>query len=70
MDSAIEQLPSQENDHKTPLGSIINALNPQMNASIESGFSGASNNYIGRALNSWFGWNTEKYYDTTVLTNS
>lgn len=69
MDSAIEQLPSQENDHKTPLGSIINALNPKMNASIESGFSGSANNYIGRAINSVFGWNDSQYYDTKVLTN-
>ena len=69
MKSGIEQLSSQENDHQSPLGSIINALNPQMNSSINKGFSGASNHLIGRAFNSWFGWKDAPYYDTKVLTN-
>ena len=69
MKSGIEQLSSQENDHQSPLGSIINALNPQMNSSINKGFSGASNHLIGRAFNSWFGWKDGPYYDTKVLTN-
>ena len=69
MKAGIEQLPSQENDHKTPLGSIINALNPQMNSSINAGFSGASNHLIGRAFNSWFGWEDNAFYSDKVLTN-
>ena len=69
MKSGIEQLSSQENDHQSPLGSIINALNPQMNSSINAGFSGASNHLIGRAFNSWFGWKDGPYYDNKVLTN-
>ena len=68
MKSDIEQLPSQENDHKTALGQIINMLNPGMNSSIAQGFSGASNHLLGRAFSSWFGWKTERYYDTKVLT--
>lgn len=68
MKAGLEQLPSQENDHKTPLGSIINMLNPQMNSSIKNGFSGANNHLIGRAFNSWFGWKDGPYYDTKVLT--
>ena len=68
MKSDLEQLPSQENDHRTDLGSIINMLNPGMNSSIAQGFSGASNSMIGRAFNSWFGWKTDAYYDTKVLT--
>lgn len=69
MKAGIEQLPSQENDHNTPLGNIINMLNPQMNSSIGAGFSGASNHLIGKAFNSWFGWKDGPYYDTKVLTN-
>lgn len=69
MKAGIEQLPSQENDHKTTLGSIINMLNPQMNSSIKNGFSGANNHLIGRAFNSWFGWKDGPYYDNKVLTN-
>ena len=69
MKAGIEQLPSQENDHKTPLGSIINALNPQMNSSINAGFSDASNHLIGRAFNSWFGWKDNAFYSDKVLTN-
>lgn len=69
MKAGLEQLPSQENDHDTPLGNIINMLNPQMNSSIKNGFSGANNHLIGRAFKSWFGWkNVEKYHDTKVLT--
>lgn len=69
MKAGIEQLPSQENDHDTPLGNIINMLNPQMNSSIKNGFSGARNHLIGRAFNSWFGWKDGPYYDNKVLTN-
>ena len=69
MKAGIEQLPSQENDHETTLGSIINMLNPQMNSSIKNGFSGANNHLIGKAFNSWFGWKDGPYYDTKVLTN-
>lgn len=68
MKAGLEQLPSQENDHKTPLGSIINMLNPQMNSSIKNGFSGANNHLIGRAFNSWFGWKDGPYYDTKIFT--
>ena len=67
--AGIEQLSSQENDHKTPLGSIINALNPQMNSSINAGFSGAYNHLIGRAFNSGFGWKDSAFYSDKVLTN-
>ena len=66
MKSGIEQLSSQENDHQSPLGSIINALNPSMNSALDKGFSGASNHLIGRAFNSWFGWKTDQYYSNTA----
>ena len=69
MKAGIEQISSQENDHQSPLGSIINTLNPQMNSSIKNGFSGASNHLIGRAFNSWFGWKDGPYYSDKVLTN-
>lgn len=69
MEAKIEQQNSQENDHVTPVGSVLNMLNPSMNTSIENGFSGSSNHLIGRAFNSWFGWNTQAYYDSKVLTN-
>lgn len=69
MNAGIEQISSQENDHVSPLGSIINALNPQMNSSINAGFSGASNHLIGRAFNSWFGWKDNAFYSDRVLTN-
>lgn len=67
MDAELQQLDSQENNHVSPLGQIINALNPSMNSSIESGFSGADNNLIGKAFNSWFGWNTQQYYSNLYL---
>ena len=66
MKAEIQQINSQENDHVTPLGSIINALNPSMNSALDKGFSGASNHLIGRAFNSWFGWNTDQYYSNTA----
>lgn len=69
MEAKIEQQRSQENDHVTPVGSVLNMLNPSMNTSIENGFSGSSNHLIGRAFNSWFGWNTQAYHDNKVLTN-
>lgn len=67
MDAELQQLDSQENNHVSPLGQIVNALNPSMNSSIESGFSGADNNLIGKAFNSWFGWNTQQYYSNLYL---
>lgn len=69
MDAKIEQLPSQENNNPSPLGYIINALNPGMNSSINAGFSGSSNHLLGRAANSWFGWKDSAFYDDKVLTN-
>lgn len=69
MKAGIEPISSQENDHVSPLGSIINALNPQMNSSIKNGFSDANNHLIGRAFKSWFGWNTNAFYSDKVLTN-
>lgn len=69
MEAKIEQQNSKENDHVTPVGSVLNMLNPSMNTSIENGFSGSSNHLIGRAFNSWFGWNTQVYHDNKVLTN-
>lgn len=69
MEAKIEQQNSKENDHVTPVGSVLNMLNPSMNTSIENGFSGSSNHLIGRAFNSWFGWNTQAYHDNKVLTN-
>lgn len=67
MDAELQQLDSQENNNVSPLGQIINALNPSMNSSIESGFSGADNHLIGKAFNSWFGWNTQQYYSSLYL---
>ena len=67
MDAELQQLDSQENNNVSPLGQIINALNPPMNSSIESGFGGADNNLIGKAFNSWFGWNTQQYYSNLYL---
>ena len=67
--AGIEQISSKENDHQSPLGSIINTLNPSMNSSINDGFAGGSNHLIGRAFNSWFGWNNSAFYDDKVLTN-
>ena len=70
MDAEIQQLNSQENRRVSPLGSIINALNPSMNSSIASGFGDSDNSLIGRAFNSWFGWKPRAFYDdNTVLTN-
>lgn len=69
MEAKIDKQPSQENDHVTPVGSVLNMLNPSMNTSIANGFSGSSNHLIGRAFNSWFGWNTQAYHDNKVLTN-
>ena len=69
MKAGIEQLQSQENDKTTPLGTLINTLNPQMNSSIKNGFSDASNHLLGRAASSWFGWKNKSYYDPKVLTN-
>lgn len=69
MEAKIEPQNSKENDHVTPVGSVLNMLNPSMNTSIENGFSGSSNHLIGRAFNSWFGWNTQAYHDNKVLTN-
>lgn len=67
MDAELQQLDSQENNNVSPLGQIINALNPSMNSSIESGFSGAYNHLIGKAFNSWFGWNTQQHYSNLYL---
>lgn len=67
MDAELQQLDSQENNNVSPLGQIINALNPSMNSSVESGFSGADNHLIGKAFNSWFGWNTQQYYSSLYL---
>lgn len=67
MDAELQQLDSQENNNVSPLGQIINALNPSMNSSIESGFSGADNHLIGKAWNSWFGWTTQQYYSSLYL---
>lgn len=67
MDAELQQLDSQENNNVSPLGQIINALNPSMNSSIESGFSGADNHLIGKAFNSWFGWNTQQHYSSLYL---
>ena len=67
--AGIEQISSKENDHQSPLGSIINTLNPSMNSSINDGFAGGSNHLIGRAFNSWFGWKDSAFYDDKVLTN-
>lgn len=67
MDAELQQLDSQENNNVSPLGQIINALNPSMNSSIESGFSGADNHLIGKAFNSWFGWGTQQYYSSLYL---
>lgn len=75
MDAELQQLDSQEDKRVSPLGQIINALNPSMNSSIESGFGGANNSLIGRAFNSWFGWaspngkpwDLDPYYSTLYL---
>lgn len=70
MDADIEQLDSQENKHVSPLGQIINALNPSMNSSIASGFGDSDNSLIGKAFDSWFGWKPRAFYDdNTVLKN-
>ena len=69
MKAEIEQQQSQENDHVTPLGSIVNTLNPSMNAMIGKGFSGSQNHLLGWMGRSWFGFKDQAYYDTKVLTN-
>lgn len=69
MKAEIEPQQSQENDHVTPLGSIVNAMNPSMNSMIGKGFSGAQNHLLGWMGRSWFGWSDQNYYDTKVLTN-
>lgn len=68
MEASNEQLPSQENNHVTPLGTLVNFLNPGMNASIGQGFSGSANHLLGRAFSSQFGWNTTEYYNNEILT--
>lgn len=68
MDASNQQLSSQENDHVTPLGTLVNFLNPGMNASIGQGFSGSANHLLGRVFNSKFGWNTSEYYNNHILT--
>ncbi len=69
MKAEIEQQQSQENDHVTPLGSIVNAMNPSMNSMIGQGFSGSQNHLLGRLGRSWFGWSDQQYYSEKSLTN-
>lgn len=69
MKGEIEWQQSQENDHVTPVGSIVNTLNPSMNSMIGKGFSGSQNHLLGLLGKSWFGWNDQAYYDNKVLTN-
>lgn len=67
MDASLQQLDSQEDKNVSPLGQIINALNPSMNSSIASGFSSGENSLIGKAFSSWFGWKTDAYYSKELL---
>lgn len=67
MEADLQQLASQENDRDNPLGNIINALNPSMNSNIDKGFEKAQNSLIGKAFNSFFGWETGEYYDKRLL---
>lgn len=67
MDASLQQLDSQEDKNVSPLGQIINALNPSMNASIGAGFSSADNSLIGKAFKTWFGWDTSANYDKQLL---
>lgn len=69
MKAEIEQQQSQENDHVTPVGSIVNTLNPSMNAMIGKGFSPSQNHLLGMIGKSWFGWNDSAFYNTKVLEN-
>lgn len=67
MEASIEQLSSQENNHETPLGKVINFLNPSFNKNIAQGMTDAKNTMF--SITGDLGFKTDAYYDPITLTN-